>query len=468
MELEQLRKLVGQAAVEKLAHLAKAALDGTGGTITIETKTVAGCEERAARADVHSGIRSLFGMVLQSETLKTDQGGVIRVKAAGGDNRRATPGQAQGRYLHFDLTKRNLSTADAIDILAKCLKRGQKHLTYLGKKDKQAVTTQRICAHRVTKDELLRGLAKTGKYLEAKHPAAKDGAAHGTLLISDASISYSSKRLWLGQLTGNHFAVTLRRLPHSLQQVDVDAAFERLLQSGFPNYFGPQRFGRAPYYNHHIGAALLTGDWQKAVEMILERPATQLEAYRTGGRSPAKSSLERRLRQMLAEGHTDYRVALDSLPRPTLHLYLDAAASWIYNRVLSRCVAEGLAEMETVSLVLPGSSDWRRHCPEELQGAYASEVRALFGGNTEDPWQGDAARSLLASRWKGQQAQTAMNAAGAGPQPVWRPALVHPKALRWNALCSDDSAKASEGMQSLRFECELPASAYLTSLLHEL
>ena len=49
----------------------------------------------------------------------------------------------------------------------------------------------------------------------------------------------------------------------------VYASVEALKQTGFINYFGMQRFGSRAIKTHEIGRALLSGEWEKAVDFIM-------------------------------------------------------------------------------------------------------------------------------------------------------------------------------------------------------
>ena len=72
----------------------------------------------------------------------------------------------------------------------------------------------------------------------------------------------------LGDLAGNRFLITLRGV-EPRDDALVGAAAEGLRSSGFINYFGLQRFGVGPITTHAVGAALLKGQWQEAIDLLL-------------------------------------------------------------------------------------------------------------------------------------------------------------------------------------------------------
>ena len=63
----------------------------------------------------------------------------------------------------------------------------------------------------------------------------------------------------------------------------VQAAVRRLQESGFPNYFGLQRFGTMSSQTHKIGRAILQESWREAFMLILSSVVEKhtLEPFRT-------------------------------------------------------------------------------------------------------------------------------------------------------------------------------------------
>ena len=109
------------------------------------------------------------------------------------------------------------------------------------------------------------------------------------------NFSYVSRALDLGDLNGNRFHVTLRRLApavegggaagnaaaagkavaagldEGLDEGVVGAACEALKESGFINFFGLQRFGSGGGKTAQVGLAMLKQDWSGAIDLILMR-----------------------------------------------------------------------------------------------------------------------------------------------------------------------------------------------------
>ena len=124
-----------------------------------------------------------------------------------------------GEHLFALMLKNNLSTTEAIKILADEHGIKSKDISFAGRKDKYALTTQWISTQQVTS-------------LHSEHENVQ--------ILYQA---HHTNKLKLGHLCANLFSIYLsdiqypQRLDHSLS----------LLSQGVPNYFGRQRFGRVWY-----------------------------------------------------------------------------------------------------------------------------------------------------------------------------------------------------------------------------
>lgn len=244
--------------------------------------------DRQTRTKVHQDVRGIFESRLDSVA----ESGTIVVKAASSDSsylgqrnkrqnnsNRSTRGNSNrgspnrvnkgkqfaelgGEYLHFTLCKANKDTMEAVGFLARELKMQPKAFQFAGTKDRRAVTTQRISVHRVLAERMLsigRSLrnAKIGNY------------------------EYRKDQLRLGELSGNEFHITLRDcqfhcpFPEDSNEMIQIArgvivrTLNCLVQEGFVNYYGLQRFGTFSTGTDQIGLKMLKGDFEGAVNDIL-------------------------------------------------------------------------------------------------------------------------------------------------------------------------------------------------------
>ena len=146
----------------------------------------------------------------------------------------AFPPTGDGGHLWLWVQKRGLETAEVARALARAASVDVREVGYAGLKDRQAVTRQAFTV-----------------------PVRRDGPL-GPLGLPGVEVlqtALTERKLRTGQLRGNAFRIRLREPPAP----DAAAAvLQQLAQRGLPNYFGPQRFGRAQD-NAAKGRALLLG-----------------------------------------------------------------------------------------------------------------------------------------------------------------------------------------------------------------
>lgn len=174
-----------------------------------------------------------------------------------------------GEHAWLYVRKRGLNTDDVARALARCAGVPRRAVSASGMKDRHAETGQWFSVH-------LPGRA------DPDWAACGDGAWRVERALR------SARKLRPGTHRRNRFALCVRDL--AADGARLAACLEAVRDGGFPNYFGPQRFGRA-------------GE-------NLRKARAALEDAR-GGR--------RRVRG----------------------LYLSAARAWLFNRVLAHRVADG-------------------------------------------------------------------------------------------------------------------------------
>ena len=238
------------------------------------------------RTAIHHTIRTVFNNKLDSQATPT---GGIRITYAKGTARRSEKRHwPEGEYCHFTLKKNNRDTMSTASLLAKWLKCHNKVIGYAGTKDRRAVTTQRMSAHRM-KAERLAALNALGNPI-------------GVFL---GDFRYSSTGMKLGDLKGNKFTITLREVPATTTTENIAGVMTSLRERGFINYYGMQRFGTSLVSTHSVGVLLLNELWKEACELILDVKAGAMndslaarEAYVAGDIAGA---FDRMPRNCLAE-----------------------------------------------------------------------------------------------------------------------------------------------------------------------
>ena len=202
-----------------------------------------------------------------------------------------------GTHTFFAIRKRNLSTLEAINRIARDLEVRTQQFGYAGLKDKNAVTTQVLSVEGVLPERVLRIEQPDIEILWAEqHP----------------------HKLRVGHLRGNRFQITLHDIPHDTLPL-VEPVMERLATEGVPNRFGAQRFGNKND-SHLIGKALVKADWDAVVRYMLTDDALQVD------------DTARRMRQELAKKSPEKVVM--RIPHRLRKLYLSAYQAFLFNRIL--------------------------------------------------------------------------------------------------------------------------------------
>ena len=244
-----------------------------------------------------------------------------------------------GKYLILKVRLREWDTNKFLITLARRLGISRKRITYAGTKDKFAVTTQYFCVNIQDNEELIR--------------------------IGDAEILESfrtGRMLRLGDLVGNTFSI--RITPDDGTTIPAERIMEIYGdvsgKGGFPNFFGPQRFGSIRANTHSIGKLLVAGDYEAAVRKYIYDPDFDAEEYRKNFsihndpreslmEFPAHLTYERSLLGYMAE-HGSAENALSSLPRNLSMMFVHAYQSYLFNRILTARIQRSGSS----SLPIPG------------------------------------------------------------------------------------------------------------------
>ncbi|KAK4691390.1 tRNA pseudouridine13 synthase, partial [Lecanoromycetidae sp. Uapishka_2] len=350
--------------------------------------------DRETRSKLHQDIRRIFSSRL--ETVTDPDGGIVitamtetptfhartpmnhgrgagRDRGRGNDRRGNDRGQRSnqwgkpgwkelgGDYLHFSLYKENKDTMESISWLAKELKMRPSAFQFAGTKDRRGVTVQRVSIYHVFVDRLV----AAGRSLRQ----AKIG-----------NFEYQPHQLQLGELSGNEFVITLRDCAFRYQvpvdtktmveevQSVVGTAIMNLVERGFINYYGLQRFGSFSTGTHDIGIKMLRGDFQGAVDGILHFSPVALAAaqdpmndknnvsqddkarawaihdFKSTGRPqsalrtlPRKFSAESTIIRHLSgkNSSNDYQGAMQTVQRNLCMMYVHAYQSLVWNMAAS-------------------------------------------------------------------------------------------------------------------------------------
>lgn len=248
------------------------------------------------------------------------------------------PPAAEGKYTVAALRVRNWETNRLMGELARRLDVPRDSVFFAGTKDKRAVTTQYVS-------------------LRAPEAAVRALDLRDVEVIETRRVDRAPK---IGELVGNRFQIRIRDMDAPLREAAGRAAATLATldaAGGFPNYFGVQRFGVVRPVTHVVGQAIIRGDIEEAVRLYVGNPMegeppearearAAWEQTRDAGaalaRYPRHLSFERQMLAHLAERPGDFEGAILRLPPNLRTMFVYAAQSLLFNRIVARRLDAGL------------------------------------------------------------------------------------------------------------------------------
>ncbi len=188
--------------------------------------------------------------------------------------------KVSGPYTIFLLKKSNMTTHEALDIVAQKMSVPVSDIGYAGLKDKSAVTSQ---------------------YITIRNPKAEKIELDYLSLVR---IGATNRHISIGNLTGNEFLITL----HGCKNANSREEIMKALSKGIPNYFGLQRFG-SERNNHIVGKCLINRDFNGALRIINK---TNNKEYRS----------------------------VNDVDKKALKFFVHAYQSWIFNEALNTYISK--------------------------------------------------------------------------------------------------------------------------------
>ena len=266
----------------------------------------------------------------------------------------------KGRFTVARVTMTNWETNRYLRRLARACGINKNRIFSSGLKDKRAITTQ---------------------ILVIDAPRRKVESAE----IPDSTIEVlgrTHQKVAMGDHDGNRFTIAVRGCcDKSGNPIDAKEAMSRVHQirdglsksmgsDAFPNWIGPQRFGSTRPVTPQVGAAVIEGDFERAVDLYVgmagSREGEEAEAFRTSWRedgdpkksldlAPQRLGYESSMLQHLVKRPDDYVGAFKTLPNSLQLLMVHSIQSLAFNHSLSHRIASGLSliEPEEGDLVAP-------------------------------------------------------------------------------------------------------------------
>lgn len=242
-----------------------------------------------------------------------------------------------GKYTLARVRAKNWETHRLARVLASQLGIREQDVYFTGTKDKRAVTTQNL-AIRASLEKV-------------------DQIDLGDVEILDTwRVDRAPK---LGEHTGNTFHIRVRNFDLSLEEAEdraVQIRDELLELGGFPNFFGPQRFGSVRPVTHRVGHELVRGNLEDAVWTYIAYPSEhdppRIQRERKQifeDRDPREASKllpdrfdhEHRMLAHLTDNPKDATGAVETLPLNLARLFVSAYQSHLFNQALVRRARHG-------------------------------------------------------------------------------------------------------------------------------
>jgi tRNA pseudouridine13 synthase len=243
------------------------------------------------------------------------------------------------KWTTFTLIKKKTDTILAIRELSHYLGIPSRNIKYAGIKDNTAITSQAVSIR--------------GNYFHQLK-----NFKHKNIEISD--IRPTKKGLELGSLWGNNFNINIRDLKKPYEEIKDDVAswVQQIEQFGFLNYYGMQRFGQHRPNSHLSGKHFLLGEYQKACEEFLftvypreyesiaefRTEASKSKDYRWASENcPRSLAYEKMILDNLAsQPELNFLKGFQALPHTLINLILSSYQSFLFNKVVSMRIRQGI------------------------------------------------------------------------------------------------------------------------------
>ena len=252
----------------------------------------------------------------------------------------------EGTHVYTFIQKKNLSTQDLIDLIARTLGVRKMDIGYAGRKDARAITRQWFSIEHIDPASL--------EQLDSKNVKVLETTRH-------------TNKLKVGHLKGNRFTIRLRNMNCPADQAlpNAERILDILSAKGVPNYFGPQRFGYRGD-SHLLGAAVVKNDTKGFFDVLLGRPELNpndefipaRELYEQGEYEAdlykwhSAFGEHRKSLKTLLRLNSDFKKAFRQFDKRLLRLFVAAWQSDLFNRVLA-------ARMPHIDTLLTGDMAYK-------------------------------------------------------------------------------------------------------------
>lgn len=235
--------------------------------------------------------------------------------------------QADGAYRIYLLEKRHWNTMDALLAIARQNKMPLAKIGYGGRKDRHAVTYQYISV-----------------------PKEYDLTFHMSN-IKLTFIGFADDFVSATVLRGNHFQITVRKIPLH-QQASIRQRIDEISRYGFPNFFDDQRFGSIKNPEEILAERIIRKHYKGALKLYFTTIApgdksdekqrkTNIEKLWGDWQAIAplcKTRAERDIIKILLKGDSKSQLvkAINAIPKEELSMHFSAYQSFLWNLSLEQ------------------------------------------------------------------------------------------------------------------------------------
>lgn len=228
-----------------------------------------------------------------------------------------------GAHAIYHLRKSGIGTAEALDIVARVWGIPRRSLRFAGRKDRHAVTIQKVSIEGGPKD-------------------AFEAEDFGLQYLGQAPRPITAQ-----DIEANRFQIRVRGL--SLEKATL---LQRLMSSDLlcvPNYFGPQRFGSVAANGEFVAQPWCLGNYERALYLALaednahdsphEKTQKDILKQNWGNWIACKQELARSNRRSvityLVDHPQGFKKAVALIDRDMRSLYVSAFQSRLWNRIVA-------------------------------------------------------------------------------------------------------------------------------------
>ncbi|MCS7097204.1 MAG: tRNA pseudouridine(13) synthase TruD [Candidatus Methanomethylicia archaeon] len=235
----------------------------------------------------------------------------------------------KGKYLRIVLVKKGVDTFSLLNFISRKFNVPLSEIGFLGLKDARGITSQVI--------SIIFG--KNGMSFDDVKEIKKMKS------IKMLNVYRSCAPVTSHELFGNKFTIILRGREDAVNDDFIHniIILQKLLQNkSLPSYFGYQRFGLKPPFNHIIGKSIIREENEKVIKLMLmkkeERGLDKNFTYENFG-----FDYEDYLIKVLEKGYEKNTEKIEELPKIVIRFFVQAYQSFLFNEMINMRIVKDIS-----------------------------------------------------------------------------------------------------------------------------